>query len=804
MHLFPDVHIVTLVSKMSSPSELMRWWVDVVIGGFTSDGSNLAWVPVDTRALMVECILSNIEDGEIFSSLIPGWPSPTAGGCRYINTARSFIVDRLPMFRRLDADMWPPCYKEQYCLFLFGRRGIDPNSSPTAPTTSTAIAPNPGLEGMLRGPAASLSCGKLGDSIAPGFSLRCRILEYARAFPLEAARFLRRLEESKEAATRMLPYDQKRRYIVWDLRDLLTLLGVPLYRPSNWEDHYPPLATGKKRQLYETAADLKITSNRKKAHSLLDETERLSKALLTEKRDPPPRLDLRSDLKNILHPKGPGDPSKDEELYLRIGTPAKSREPRKRLSGGSRKRSHSTSARGVSDLRDHLHEQHARRAEGQHHSTTSPQFAIPETITSGAYEASLDNVEGVVVEAPTVVPRKVHFRDYQQRIEIRPPTDTEFEEPTAKRSSFTAAAAFIHIERPPHRFVPPSSYSSQDSSFGARVAHAPVATINDCDIDGMDASLSNLKHLSVNIRRLFVVGGEQAKRLSWGLAALLRHLEVKFVNVPSPDMDGYNTAADELTRYDLTRSYVFAWLYDERCFIQANSGSGLCISTYDNTIHCPGRVGIINRDQLTQLCDESVHLLHGMQDAAGSTIITPLPFFLINPCCELPDHCPDAGNTTAAKAFCSDIVALTSVVQRWASQKGFARTSVLCPHLELLLQIKADPWKDWIQPLQECFGREATNFSRRGYSHLAKQMWERVEEKLSDDRVLPDWRRPEERATEQDWDTDSSTSVQAQSGRRPFRVLFRNREQQPSGSSSMFKPSNYPGGQCQSPDIDWD
>jgi len=803
MHLFPDVHIVTLVSKMTSAPQLMNWWVDKVVHSLPAGITGKPWSPAETRADMLVGIFRNFEDREFFSFLIPGWPSPVAGGCRYLNTARSFIVDRLPQFRSLDASMWPPCYKEQYCLFLFGRRSVDPDSSPTAPAVSSSIAPNPDLEGMLRGPARSLTCGKLGDAIAPGFSLRCRILEYARAYPLEAAKFLSRLEETKEAATHMLPYDQKRYAIVWDLRDILTLLGVSLHRPSNWEDHYPLRATAERVKQLEATADLKLAGNKKKALALLHSNKRICNALLDDRKHPPPRLDLRCELKNVLHPKGPGNPSKDEELYLRIGTPIKQCPPRKLTQDASRKRPHSTSARGPGDLRDHLRQHRLDRSEGQH--LLSPQPLAPsETITSGAYEASIQSQEDAVMKAPAVAPRVVHFREYQQRMESRPTSSGDTEEPPAKRHTVAAAAAFIQIQRPVPCADPVIIRPSFSSPHRPWVEPAPVATVKDKDIDGLDALLFRAKPLSVNIRRVFFVGNEQARRLTWAFAALLPQFEVRYVQVPSADLHSFNAAADELAGFDLARAYVFAWLYDERAFVQVETGSGFQISSYDNSTHCVGRVGVISRNQLLQVCDESVNLLRVVQKAVGSTLISPMPHYVVNPCCDLPNHCTDIDNISTAKLFCSDVLAMTSVVQRWVSEEGFTRTSVLCPHLELLIQLRADPWEDWIRSLRECYGREATNFSRRGYSHLAKQLWERVEEKFAEVEAFSDRSSWEGSVDERGGHLDASSSTRAQSGRRPLSRLDRTTQHQDSVRVAMYKSSNCMAEHYQSPDIEWE
>jgi len=794
MHLFPDLHIVSLVSKITTGPELLRWWTKTVIPALPSGpDNNKPWTPAETRAEMLDRIFNNPEDRAFFASLIPDWPSPVAGGCRFFHTARIFIVDCIPQFRHLDSEMWPLCYKEQYYLFLFGRKDVPPQPSPTAPATSNALGPNPGMEGMLHGPAKSLSCGKLGQAVMPGFSLRSRILEYARAYPLEAAKFLTRLEETKEAASRLLPYIQKVHEIIWNLRDLLSLLGLLPNRPSDWEDFYPPREMAPKVKMFEAAADKKIAQTREKTLALLAVNRQFIKAVRDGRNNPPPRLDLRSDLKNLLHPKGPGKASKDKELYLRIGAPAPQ--------CSTKKRSRSISAHSSGDLREQLCQLRSSKPAEQYRSPPPPLPGRSETVTSGAYESSYQAREEVTVESTPVASRKVHYKEYQRRVEDYS-SYQDADEPPAKRVSTAAAAAFIDIRRPNNRFEPELTRPSPPS-VSSWVSTAPVATVNDSDTMGLDAVVHHLKPLNVNIKRMFIVGRDQAKRLSWGLAALLPQLEIRYISVPSADQHGFLSAADELSSFNLSKAYVLAWLYDDRCFTQANSGSGLEISTYDDSTHCIGPVGVIDRDQLVSLCNESKHLLHAMQDAVGSTLIAPLPQYLVNPCCELPDHCQHITDDHSAKLYCSDMVAMTYVIQRWASQEGFARTSVVCPHLELLIQMRADPWEGWITPLQECFGREAVHFSRWGYSRLAKQLWERIEEKYSEFENCSgsgSWRGSEDGG----WFLGASASIRAQSGRRPWSRLLRPTERPRSERMSMYLPSKYKEGQYQSPDIEWD
>ena len=65
------------------------------------------------------------------------------------------------------------------------------------------------MTGMLQGPSRNITSRKLSEAVAPGYGLRGIILEYARAYPLEGAKFLRRLESTPDSAAQMLPHTTK-------------------------------------------------------------------------------------------------------------------------------------------------------------------------------------------------------------------------------------------------------------------------------------------------------------------------------------------------------------------------------------------------------------------------------------------------------------------------------------------------------------------------------------------------------------------------------------------------------------------
>ena len=210
MRVFPDLHIVTLVSKIKSGPELMHWWNNqVVVGRLPVMDERKQWEPAHSPQQIVETLFISQPGYEIFSALSPDWPSITAGGCRFIHTARSFLVDCLPILRQLEAAMWPEMYLEQYHLYLFGRREVPAQPSPTSPVSSPSICPNPDMTGMLQGPSRNITSRKLSEAVAPGYGLRGIILEYARAYPLEGAKFLSRLESTPDSAAQMLPHTTK-------------------------------------------------------------------------------------------------------------------------------------------------------------------------------------------------------------------------------------------------------------------------------------------------------------------------------------------------------------------------------------------------------------------------------------------------------------------------------------------------------------------------------------------------------------------------------------------------------------------
>ena len=822
MRIFPDIHVVTQISKISSGPELMNWWVlEVITHHMPKMPHNKTWEPGHSPTQMLEKIFLGIDGFEVFSALAPDWPSIVAGGCRFLHTARSFLIDRLPFLRQLDSDAWPLMYMEQYHLFTFGRREVSPQPSPVAPTTSPAIGPNPGMEGMISGPAREISCKQLAAAVVPGYGLRGLILEYARAFPSEGAKLLTRLDADVNAASYVLPYTQKVYEIVWGLRDLLTLLGKMPSRSSQWKDPYPLRDVAPKVKQFEGTAHKKISQNKVKALRLIANSRELTAAIAEGQEYPLPRLDQRSELKNLLHPKGTARLSRAEQVYMRIGAPA--------VKSKSRKRTHSSTLPGNAvDLRDHL-----RQRYGPPPTNLPPSDQALGTVTIDVKRARSRSHDRSSDDSWTGTPRKIHFRDYLSRDVI--PTSLRHEDPIPERPA-TAAAAFIHIrvpdERTIHRSLPvaaaptgPTKRSEPAGSNRQPEATRPLyssglpnnripelaaahmtgynrtsyhsSSVGHASGRGTSASgdvavIELFKPLSINLKRLFIVGGEQARRMSCTFRLLLPHLEVRYINVPSADSVGFSIAASELNKYNLQFSYIIAWLYDERCFIQFTSGADLEISQYDLTAHCMGKVGVISRDQLISLCDESRPLIVAMQAAVGVNLLGPIPRFLATPCCNLVGHCTGMEDEETAKRFCSDVKATHLVIQRWVSEEGFGRTTVMCPHLELLLQLRADPWEGWLVPLLRSYGQEPEHLSHSGYSHLSKQLWERIEETYLDDgyQVEPGSSYDMERGQDEPA-TGPSNTVRGQGGWHVLGGRESSRKSHHAGSISMFHSSNY-------------
>jgi hypothetical protein len=93
-----------------------------------------------------------------------------------------------------DGQFWLRSYREEGLLLRLGRL-VSPGPSPMDPTSSTRLAPNPGLENIIYVPAKQFTRAVLNRSVFAGHPKRAAIIEYALFNPHEAPLLLLRIEQ---------------------------------------------------------------------------------------------------------------------------------------------------------------------------------------------------------------------------------------------------------------------------------------------------------------------------------------------------------------------------------------------------------------------------------------------------------------------------------------------------------------------------------------------------------------------------------------------------------------------------------
>ena len=177
--------------------------------------------------------------------------------------------------------------------------------------------------------------------------------------------------------------------------------------------------------------------------------------------------------------------------------------------------------------------------------------------------------------------------------------------------------------------------------------------------------------------------------------------------------------ASQLKSADLRSTFIIVWCFNELCYVQADSGSPLEVSSFDLGVHCNGPIGTVDRPQLLSVCEDARQVLALCQRGVGSLLVTPLPRYLAASCCDLRSHCVGSSRLESAEQLCIDLRTMSTVVQRWVLEEGFNTTSVVCPHLELLRHLCVHPWAHWVPAIKRSFGSDPIHLTRAAYSQLA-------------------------------------------------------------------------------------
>jgi hypothetical protein len=237
MHVMPDFDVVTRLSVAKCPHSLLKWWVSHMLDDIASSlGAAGLWEPAHTRREGMRLASDGSTHQPLLCLLTPDWPAVTAGGCRYLHTARAWLLDRLMTLASLDSEFWLSNYRE-IDLFVTLSRDVAPHPSPRDPTTSPRLTYNPGCtDGVLSVLADRVDKETFTSLVAAYRPKRVVLIEYVLVHPDQAALLLLRLKSNRKFAHELFCTDRKIRKLMAELRNTLSTLGALPRRPDDWVD----------------------------------------------------------------------------------------------------------------------------------------------------------------------------------------------------------------------------------------------------------------------------------------------------------------------------------------------------------------------------------------------------------------------------------------------------------------------------------------------------------------------------------------------------------------------------------------
>ena len=182
---------------------------------------------------------------------------------------------------------------------------------------------------------------------------------------------------------------------------------------------------------------------------------------------------------------------------------------------------------------------------------------------------------------------------------------------------------------------------------------------------------------------VFLVGGSHAVNANLGLVGSKLDAPTKTIPITDWVPEAIDEAIAKLRRYDLRGGTVILWLLDEMVFEQQETGDPLHRSTYDGRLHCVGPLDVANWRCMASLMDECRPLLHACREAEAIILMSPLPMYLVHPCCEVSDHCLGHYNDERRRYICREVAGLHQAMVRWLSWVDQPNVFVACPHQEL-------------------------------------------------------------------------------------------------------------------------
>ena len=320
LQVFPDAHAVTQLSVLT-PQKLITWWHDQVVEMIVDSAVPIRpWQIKASRKEMMTYLVGGHKDGDAVVQLTPDWPSVTAGGARYVHSARAFLIEKLPLLQDLDKETWPILHPEQYHLILFGRHQVKGQAVPRDPVRTLAWAPNPDIGPMVTGLAESIMNSTFQKLTGGGVGTKALLMEYVRLNPRGGKELLERVERSPSAGKAVFGARTKAWCMVPPLREMLDVCGLLPARPDGWVDPYRAQELKEKKVAALTGKALEMAKHHKaKMEESKHKYKELKEAAKAARKRAPEKADHSWPLIGMVTPRGEVLREISQKTLLSIG-----------------------------------------------------------------------------------------------------------------------------------------------------------------------------------------------------------------------------------------------------------------------------------------------------------------------------------------------------------------------------------------------------------------------------------------------------------------------------------------------------
>ena len=238
IHSFPDAVLLRQATRLS-PFGFIKWWFSTLVPRVKN--AAVSWY----GASSYEQLLGNHPGDKpadlVIRALAPAWPHITAGGPRFLQPVRAFLLESWVLLNRLSPACFQPIEPFQGQLLLFGRKQFRNAPLSGAPVEGLGMTHSPDHGEALAGSQESITFARLSQLRRghEGVSSRSLMLEYACLYPMRGRELLEVFEASPENRKRFKMCAKMAASTVRDLRVILHALGVNLARPDGWVDPFP-------------------------------------------------------------------------------------------------------------------------------------------------------------------------------------------------------------------------------------------------------------------------------------------------------------------------------------------------------------------------------------------------------------------------------------------------------------------------------------------------------------------------------------------------------------------------------------